>query len=359
MSLISKPSNILLIQLGDIGDVILTAPTIRATKETYPNARISILLSKPYGSLLNADPHVFEVIELERKKENVFKRIYNAIVFAWRLRKRHYDLVIDLRTGDRGAILAFITGATIRVGRPGKKNQFWHALAFNTIIKHTTAEPLPTHPGADQSLRLVRELGITAADSIPHLFISERDKVRAEQLLHQLGIPNNGNMVTINPYSRWKYKEWSNDKWGEVIDRIWAEQQIPSVLIGSAEEFTAGQKIVQGRENYTYNLAGKTTLGELAALLSNSSLHLGVDSAAPHIASAVDTPTITLHGPTDWRAWRLNNEHHRIVTMRTPCQPCNMMGGNDSGKSKCLDELDALEIISLFLRAYIINKNNK
>jgi ADP-heptose:LPS heptosyltransferase len=58
----SELSNILLVQLGDIGDVVLTTPTIRAVKETYPEARVSILVRKPYGSLLSADPNLFEWI---------------------------------------------------------------------------------------------------------------------------------------------------------------------------------------------------------------------------------------------------------------------------------------------------------
>lgn len=338
--------NILLVQLGDIGDVVLTTPTIRAVKETYPDASVSILVRKPFGSLLAADPNIHEVVESEKFRGSLVRRLREYAAFARRLWKARYDLVIDLRTGDRGAIFSFLTGASLRIGRQGAKNQFWHKIFFSQIISNLKIAPPPVHPGADQSLRVVREIGINTTDSIPKLYISPNDHLRAVKLLEQIGISSETRMVTINPFSRWKYKEWSSIKWGVVIDRIWEVHRVPAVLIGSPEEMIGCQEIVAEREGRAFNLAGKTSLSELAALISMSSLHLGVDSAAPHIAAAVGTPTVTIHGPTDWRAWRVVNEHHKVVSSDMDCIPCNMTGCNGSGKSRCLDELATEPVIS-------------
>lgn len=337
--------NILLVQLGDIGDVVLTTPTIRAVKETYPDARVSILVFKPYGTLLAADPNIFEILETARIRGSLLQRLKDFIRFALTLRQKHYDLVIELRTGDRGAILSFFTGAPVRVGRQGNKNQFWHEILFTKIIRNPKVAPPPMHPGADQSLRVVREIGIDTTDTTPKLFIASDVQHRASVILAESGVDPEAGMVTINPFSRWKYKEWSNAKWGEVIDRIWDAYRIPSVLIGSPEEAAGCQEIIAGREGYAINLAGKTTLAELAAVISMSSLHLGVDSAAPHIAAALGTPTVTIHGPTDWRAWRVVNERHKVVSSTMNCVPCNNMGCEGSGKSRCLDELAAEPVI--------------
>lgn len=335
------PRNILLIQLGDIGDVVLTAPTIRAVKESCPDARVSILVFRPYGPLLAADPNIHEVVETARTRGSLFRRLREFVSFARRLRQKHYDFVIDLRTGDRGAILSFLTGAPERIGCQGVKKQFWHGILFTKILRDLKVAPPPVHPGADQSLRVVRELGITTEDSTPRLYIAPGDRLRATALLEEAGLAPGTCMVTVNPFSRWKYKEWDNAKWKEVIDRIWEAHRIPAVLIGSPEETAGCQDIVAGREGRAFNLAGKTTLGELAAVISMSSLHLGVDSAAPHIAAALDTPTVTIHGPSDWRAWRVINERHRIVSPVMDCLPCSMMGCDGSGRSRCLDELAA------------------
>lgn len=342
--------NILLIQLGDIGDVVLTTPTIRAVKETCPGARVSILVFRPYGSLLAADPDVHEVIEAARIRGSLFQRLREAVAFARRLRQRHYDLVIDLRTGDRGAILSFLTGAPVRVGCQGIRQQFWHELLFTKIIRKLKVAPPPVHPGADQSLRVVRELGISTEDSTPRLYVAPADRQRAAALLAEAGLAPGTSMVTVNPFSRWKYKEWSNAKWEEVLDRLWEAHRIPAVLIGSSEEAAGCGEIVAGREGRAVTLAGKTTLGELAAILSMSSLHLGVDSAAPHIAAAVGTPTVTIHGPSDWRAWRIVDERHRVVSAAMDCVPCSMTGCEGSGRSRCLDDLTAEPVIRTALK---------
>ena len=339
------PENIFLIQLGDIGDVVLTTPTIRAVKETYPDARVSILIFKPYGSLLAADPNIYEVVEMARIRGAVFRLLRESVAFARCIRQKHYDLVIDMRTSDRGAIVSFLTGAAARIGYRGGKYPFWLKILFTKILRDMKVAPPSVHPGADQSLRVVRELGIDTKDSTPKLYIAPDDLLRANTLLAEAGIVSGTPMVTINPFSRWKYKEWDNVKWGEVIDRIWEVHQMPSVLIGAQEEASASQKIVVGREGRVINLAGETTLGELAAIISLSSLHLGVDSAAPHIAAALGTPTVTIHGPSDWRAWRIVNEQHKVVSPVMDCLPCNMTGCDGSGKSRCLEELAAEPVI--------------
>lgn len=342
-------SNILLVQLGDIGDIVLTTPTIRAVREAYPDARVSILVRKPFGNLLLSDPNLFKIVETEKTRGSIFRILHEYAGFVRRLRRAHYDLVIDLRTGDRGAILSFLTGAPVRIGRRGIQKQFWHEFLFTKTIRDLKAAPPPVHPGADQSLRVVRELGIDTSDSTPQLCIALADQHRASALLAEAGLAPGANIVTVNPFSRWKYKEWDNTKWGEVIDRIWEARRIPSVLIGSPEESAACQKIVAGREGHTINLAGKTTLGELAAVISMSSLHLGVDSAAPHIAAAVGTPTVTIHGPSDWRAWRIVSEYHKVASPTMDCLPCNMMGCDGNGKSQCLEELTAKQVIVITL----------
>lgn len=344
-----EPGNILLVQLGDIGDVVLTTPAIRAVKETYPDARVSILVFKPFGSLLSSDPNAYEIVEAARTRGTLSHRLRETITFARQLRQKHYDFVIDLRTGDRGAIFSFLTGALVRVGRQGIKKQVWHEILFTKTIRNIKEAPPPVHPGADQSLRVIRELGIDTADTTPKLYISQSDRFRASTLLVDAGIAPGTKMVTVNPFSRWKYKEWDNEKWGAVIDRIWETHRIPAVLIGAPEEVAECQKIVAKREGHTFNLAGKTTLGELAALISMGSLHLGVDSAAPHIAAALSIPTVTIHGPTDWRAWRIVNDRHKVVSSVMDCLPCNMMGCDGSGRSRCLDELTAEPVISAAL----------
>jgi heptosyltransferase-3 len=337
---LSRFSNILLVQLGDIGDVVLTTPTLRALRESFPAARITILVRKPFGNLLAADPNLYEVVEAAKIRGASFQALREHLLFVRRLRQARYDLVIDLRTSDRGAVYSYLTGAGERVGRQVDK-PFWHDLLFTQRLPNPAYAQLPVHPGADQALRIVRAIGIDTKDSVPKLHVAPQDRKHALELLADCGLTPSSRWVSINPCSRWKYKEWGHEKWGEVIDLLWRNHRLPSVLIGSAEEACAAGEIVAARNDHAFNLAGKTTLGELSALIAMSTLHLGVDSAAPHIAAAVGTPTLTIFGPGNWKSWTVADELHRVVTAEMPCIPCNRKGCDDSEKSRCLDELSA------------------
>lgn len=331
--------NILLIQLGDIGDVVLTTPTIRAVKETSPNASVSALVRKGCGALLSADPYLTCVLESARSRGKLSEIGRDNVSLIRALRRARYDLVIDLRTGDRGAILAFMTGAPVRVSRASPDDSSWRSLAFTHLIPDPAYSPPPVHPGAEQSLRIVRALGFDTKDSAPRLFIAPRDHERVLELLAGIGLRREDRWVTINPFSRWKYKEWGYGKWGEVIDRLWDAHRIPSLVVGSPGEAGAAEGIAGPRRGHTFNLAGKTSLGELAALIRMSTLHLGVDSAAPHIAAAVGTPTVTIFGPSDWRVWTVPDETHRVVTAEMECVPCGDKGCRGTERSICLENL--------------------
>jgi heptosyltransferase-3 len=89
-----------------------------------------------------------------------------------------------------------------------------------------------------------------------------------------------------------------------------------------------------------YNIAGRTTLAELAGVLSLSSLNVGVDSGATHIAAAVGTPTITIYGPSDWRDWAPVGDKHCVVVSEMKCVPCHIKGCKGSGRSLCLENLE-------------------
>jgi heptosyltransferase-3 len=337
--------NILIIQLGDIGDVVLTAPTIRAVKEAHPNARVSIIVREPFGDLLRADPNLSEVIGLAKSGGSLFRKLGDEARFVLRLRRACYDLVLNLRTGDRGVILTLLTGARERVGWGVGPGGNWKSLCFTQAIRTSPPDPPGTHPGANQSLRMARAIGMDTVDSAPRLHVAPADRQRAVALLAGCGLAPDGPWVTINPFSRWKYKEWDDGKWREVMDRLWDAHQLAAVLIGSSEEADACAKIIASHEGRAFSFAGKTSLGELAAVIALSKLHLGVDSAAPHIAAAVGTPTVTIHGPTDWRAWRIADDRHRMVTPAMDCVPCNRKGCDDTGRSLCLEELDVAMVM--------------
>jgi heptosyltransferase-3 len=82
----------------------------------------------------------------------------------------------------------------------------------------------------------------------------------------------------------------------------------------------------------------------MAGILQMSKLNIGVDSAAPHIAAAVGTPTLTIYGPSDWRDWAPLGEKNQVVLPDMDCSPCRKKGCDGSGQSKCLDNLAVAKV---------------
>jgi len=329
--------NILLIQLGDIGDVVWTTPAIRAVRESMPDTRISVLVKDGFGGLLEADPSVAHVYEVRRYSGSVFQQAGGHVSFLRDIRSRHFDLAVDLRLGDRGAWMAFFSGAPMRMTMHHPEDvPWWRRFLFTHAA--VPADLPPEQGAAEQTLRILRVLGIDTDDKIPRLWIAENVKQRITDMLtgEKLGAAR---WISINPFSRWSYKEWDEAKWVEILDWLWSTFAIPVVLVGSPEERPRADALMKHSGAKLFNFAGRTTLAELAGLLSQSSLHIGVDSAAPHIAAAVGVRTVILYGPSDGRYWAPPGDRHLVVTPADECAPCLQKGCEGKGRSRCLEEM--------------------
>ena len=346
----AQAHRILLIQLGDIGDVVWSLPALRAVREAFPGAVVAILLREGNGLLLAAEvspPKIFEV----RKGVGESLRLIRA------LRRERFDFVLDFRGDERGAYTAFLTGAPVRAAL------YYSALPWlrNHLFTHlvSPAGDVPALGAADISLYILRAFGIEAGNVVPELHLSTEVRLRAAKILADEGIlPAAGDekgdyrsapaasdrWLTVNPFSRWSYKEWGLEKWVQIIDWIWHSFGLSIVVVGSPAERERAGELGNSCAGKVYNLAGRTTLAELAGVLQLSLLHIGVDSAAPHIAAAVGTPTVTLYGPSDWRYWAPPGERNRVVVPDMECAPCHQKGCEGSGTSLCLDTLEVAQV---------------
>ena len=340
------PDNIrkvLLIQLGDIGDVVWTIPSIWATRNSIPGSEISVMVQQGFGGLLEADPSVAQVFEMKRFNGNLFRQAASQLSFLKNIRAQHFDLAVDLRLGDRGAFMSFATGAPYRVTMHHPEGvPFWRRYLFTHGA--VPANIPPERGAAEQTLRLLRTLGIDTTDKIPRLWVSNKVKKQVREILKQEKLDALPQLITINPFSRWSYKEWDNQKWIAIIDWLWQSFEISTIIVGSPEEKAKAERLISQCRGRAYNFAGKTSLSELAGLLCLSRLHLGVDSAAPHIAAAVGVPTITIYGPSSWFDWAPIGKDHRVILPEMDCTPCHQKGCNGSGHSRCLDELTPEEV---------------
>ncbi len=327
---------ILVIQLGDIGDVVWGIPAYRSVKAAFPQAELFVLTREPYGDILLDEPYIAGVFQT--------KKIFPAALRLLReLRRLRLDLAIDLRSDDRGAFTSFFSRAKMRAALfyPGLFRR-------NHLFTHLVVDPPPEKErvfgAAGQSLKIIRGLGIKAENTVPQITVSPEAQRRVGEIISGEKIQAGNGWVSINPFSRWTYKEWGEEKWRQLLAFIWRQYGLPALIIGSETERERAVKLLRNFASPAYNLAGKTLLREMPALLKSSRLHIGVDSAAPHIAAAVGTPTVTIYGPSDWRDWAPPGVKNKVVLPEMSCSPCYQKGCAGSGRSLCLENIAAEEV---------------
>ena len=343
MKCMFPPSTILLVQLGDIGDVVLSIPAFRAVRERFPQATVVVAVRGKARDLFLHIPWVDEVLVINQEQRPLWRELcYQWAFFSW-VRSFHFDLAFDFRTGTRGAILAFLSGAKERVGF-SDPDGFWRNRLFTRLYR--LDYQLPQHV-ASYYFSLVQAYGLTVAHEAPEMIVRPEMEEAAIRILADERISCDRPLVVIQPFSLWRYKEWSVDKFLLLIQKILSSARVSIAVTGSPDEFERAEALVEKCRNLglsVFNLAGKTSLGDLAVVVKRCRLFIGLDSAGIHIAAAVGTPTIAIFGPSAPASWAPRGDRHTIVQKKLPCVPCRQKGCDGSEASRCLDELDVDEI---------------
>jgi heptosyltransferase-3 len=328
------------------GDVLLTSPVYTALKSEYPDACIDVYLFKDTLPMLEGHPAISNFLLFDQKwrKFSFLRRIYQECKMWQKVRKEKYDAVLNLTSGDRGAIVALMSGAKVRIGiqRGGgmkQKDRF-----FTKVVRNTLQ---PRHI-VERNLDLVRALQITPKEKDLVFHIPEKER---ENILASLPYKD---FILIHPASRCHYKHWPKEKFSELIKELRkrGEKIIISGGPGKEENDFISCILEPFKEDReVVSLAGKLTLKGLGALIEQSKLLVSVDSVPPHIASALKKPVLVIFGPSDdikWGPWQ--NPHAKVVRLDVPCKRCDQEGCGGTWKSDCLENLDVKTVLHSVLQ---------
>jgi heptosyltransferase-3 len=331
---------ILLIQLGDIGDVVLTFPLIAKLNQRFSPAELVVAVREKTAELVEESGIAKEVISVDKKKRGIIGGIKHQKNFFKHLRKQRFDLAIDLRHGTRGAILAFLSGAPERIAFYTAKETFWRNRLFTRLAPITYSREMYF---GEYLMSLLEYFSLADGPFRLEISVSENTKTRAEELFTRENIPAGKPLVAIQPFSLWPHKEWSAEKFARLADRIDSVFGYPVLLIGSKDEAERAAEIAGQSRAKIYNLAGKTPLGLLPAVFAMCSFFIGIDSAGLHIAAAAKVPTAGIFGPSLFTSWAPRGKNHRLIAKDWPCVPCDRKGCEGSEVSRCLDQLTVEE----------------
>jgi len=333
--------SVLLIQLGDIGDVVLSFPCIRTLRDSFPEANIVVAVREKARELIEGCTWATGLISVNKEKRSLVQEIAYQKEFFWRLRRCRFDVAIDLRTGTRGALLAFLSGAPQRISPYAFDGKVWRNRLFTHLV---TFDEKPGRHMAEHYVSLLRACNLQVDNVVPEYDIPRERQQMAATLLKKENVPPDRPIVALLPFSLWRYKEWGLGNYVPLINWLTSEYDVSVVIAGSLDESRRAEQIVRRCRKNTFNMAGKTSVGMLAGILKVCSLCIGVDTAGIHIAAAVGTPTVSIFGPSSFVDWAPRGEQHCVVAKDYLCVPCQNKGCFGNGVSRCLDELSIEEV---------------
>jgi lipopolysaccharide heptosyltransferase I len=329
-----SPQRILIIKPSAIGDVVHALPVLNLVRRRWPAAKVSWLVTPACSGLLDGHPLIDELILFDRKRFGGMWKSWR-LAGEWRaftrsLRQRAFDLVIDLQGLFRSAWIARKTAAPVRVGFANAREGAWafytHRVPIETMEQHAIS----------RYLKLAKFIGCGDGPVEFPFATADADRAHVCELL--TGHP--GRYAVLLPGTNWETKRWGVEKFAGLVRPLRERFGLASVLAGGADAAAMAPQMPPD----VINLAGRTSLKQLTALLERAALVVANDSGPMHIASALGRPLVTPFGPTNPIRTGPFGRLDSVIRLDIPCSPC--YSRRCSHKS-CLNWLGAEPVLEL------------
>jgi heptosyltransferase-2 len=311
--------NIMIRATNWVGDAILALPAIRAVRQKFPDARISIV-ARPYVAEIYRDQQLCdELIPYDPK--GAHRSWGGRAKLISELRARKFDVALLLQNAFDAAWLAWRAQIPQRIGyaRDGRR------LLLTKPIAVPKPSEIPSHEKF-YYLELLRRAGWTnELQNVDHITLQVPDERRAKAaaILEAAGAKPRTIRVALGAGASYgSAKCWPPDRFAEWANRFQSETDGDVILFGTAAEAPVSNAIIVGMKRKPIDLTGKTAIGDLPALLSQCHVFLGNDSGAMHVAAAVGLPVVAIFGPTDPFGTAPVTPRFTIVQDKPNCSPC-------------------------------------
>ena len=328
--------NILIIKMSALGDVMHAIPCAAALRELYPNARITWIVHPQFGTFIPEPPIVDEVIYFDKKafsKMSLKNKLKYFLEMRALLRSKNFDLVLDLQGLFKSAVIAWLTNCPNRYG-------------YNDMREGSGLISKAVHGVNDkghivqQYLDVIRFLGSKVKEpSFPMPALIKEKNVMQALLKQTFTNIDKQNIVAVVPGAGWVTKEWPVRFFITLCKKL-IEDKKYIVLVGAGAEVEKCATIEAALDKkYVLNLANKTNLKELAALMGSVDLCIGGDTGPVHIAAAMGCKIIALFGASSGHRAGPYGDKVTVISTDEKCAPCF--------KRKCPLNKNCMEKISV------------
>ncbi len=335
---------ILIIKPSSLGDVVHALPVLHGLRKRYPQAQIDWLVADGFAPLIEHHPDISELVLFDRRR---FGRMLSSpssarafAAFCLNLRRRTYDLVIDLQGLFRSGFLSLVTGAAVRIGFAKGREFSW---LFYTHRIPASAQD--TH-AVDRNYQVAKILGFAEVPVTFDLAVTTEERREAAEMLNEAGLADGERFAAILPGARWDTKRWSEERFAAVADKLRDEQGLRPLLLAGKDEIDVCDRIAALGDQPPLNLAGRTSLRTLIAVLERADVVLCHDSAPMHLAAALNRPMVSIIGPTNPARTGPYGGSGRVVKADWPCMPCYLRRLSQCRhQHRCMTAISTAEVL--------------
>jgi heptosyltransferase-2/heptosyltransferase-3 len=310
---------VLVVDLDNLGDLLLATPAVRALRHRFPAARLDALVTAYAAPAWQGNPHLDEILACD--KGVAAGPLWSRARLAWRLRRRRYDLgvILEAHWGYAGfaELLLAAAGIPRRLGRDLGKHR--------DLL--TDAAPVRQQHWIDAYLDVVALAGAVPDGRGMEARIRPEDAAAAAAWATAHGVDRSPPLVLFPGGNQHRIsRRWGARGFAAVGNALARTLDAPVVVIGNPQDAAVAGDVLRLLTVPAVSAAGALSWGATGALLRGCRLFVTNDSGPLHLAVAVGAPTVAVFGPTDPAVFGPRHTLHAVVRAALPCSPCIRVG---------------------------------
>ena len=337
--------DILIIQVLRMGDALQLVPIIKEIKEVFPASRISLLTSTLGAGIFKNLTEVEAVFTLEKEtistlitrgeKEDLISALEKLKENLTTVMNRKWDWVINLNYTFGSALLSYVLDTRHRSGFAA--NKYRQYISKDKWFPFSLASFMNRKYSNFNWVDIYKQsIGLRSVPQGPYFLPESSNVSKAVSKIRNIGFENQ-KIIGMHPGAGGDFKQWPIEKFGQ-LGKMLVEQNDTRILIfGDQKESMSGEHLKTFIGESAANLAGQTTLEELAAFLSKCDVLITNDTGPMHLASAVGTRVIALFFSTHFVETGPYGAGHIAIHPNIPCFPCQ--GTAQCRRKVCLDQI--------------------
>lgn len=308
---------LLIVRRSSLGDIVNTLPTLVALRRGFPQAYIAWLVDRRFREVLEGHPALDEIIDMHRHSlGQVLGLLGEARRVGRELRRRKFDIVLDLQGLLKSGVMAYLSGAPRRLTFDDEQrelNQFF----TNERVK------VNFHTRAVRRFLQMAEYLHCATEPVEFEFpIAEVHQQWADGFLAENEMDVARPLIGLNVGASAAHRLWPVEHFARLAEMLQVAGHLQTVILSGADEVDIARRIQQLAEVDLVSAAGQTNIKQLAALLRRCAVVVSSDTGPLHIAIAVGTPVVGLYGSPDPDKTGPFGENNTVLTADLLCSPC-------------------------------------